>query len=447
MPTSSTSIPEQAIFFYVKRFFPDSINRKKFSNNHGKKYEADVFVPSARVAIEYNGAYWHENRLERDIEKNLFFSDNGIFTIIVFEGNLIKFPIKNGITLTRGTKEYNGLHMNEVITAIINEISKHTDDTTQTSAAAQFQLSYNQYEEDYPEILKSIFKKTCANNITSNCIFSMWDHEKNRGIDPICVPQNTTAKFWFHCPDGHSFRVAPGSWNHPHLQHDKCSQNCSVCAYNICPFLSQCPPFSKHAAGNLRLISDICQHIQNHVWSCILGDCEWPQKFGSQLHMMIITSDSNLEMEMLWKYFDPETTVEERRRIKYAICHPFDLEEGEAGYVQLKSCSTKEGASIIRVLNGRTIEDLEICEKVMLEWNCMVLIRFANYQDSGEKQKAACKFLEGVIRYWEKDRFVLERYLNIIKNPFCSGDLNEEFKNKLREVVKMNHNRTSIPIS
>lgn len=50
-----TSFPEQAIFFYLnKHFF--CINNYKYDNT---KKEIDIYIPSLRIGIEYNGSYYH----------------------------------------------------------------------------------------------------------------------------------------------------------------------------------------------------------------------------------------------------------------------------------------------------------------------------------------------------------------------------------------------------
>lgn len=52
-----TSFAEQAVFFYVKRLYPDTISRYKA--DFLGKFELDVYIPSIRYAIEYDGEAWH----------------------------------------------------------------------------------------------------------------------------------------------------------------------------------------------------------------------------------------------------------------------------------------------------------------------------------------------------------------------------------------------------
>ena len=58
-----TSFGEQAVYYYVKQIFPDAINRaKKILTN---KMELDIYIPSIKFAIEYDGLFWHRNEKKR----------------------------------------------------------------------------------------------------------------------------------------------------------------------------------------------------------------------------------------------------------------------------------------------------------------------------------------------------------------------------------------------
>lgn len=49
----STSFPEQAVFYYIRQAFPDAVNR--YCTSDGS--EIDVYVPTEKIAIEYDGSY------------------------------------------------------------------------------------------------------------------------------------------------------------------------------------------------------------------------------------------------------------------------------------------------------------------------------------------------------------------------------------------------------
>ena len=72
-----TSFPEQAIFYYVKKLYPDAINsyRAPFLG----LMELDIYIPSLNWAIEYDGEPWHrKDKLKREETKYQKCVQNGI---------------------------------------------------------------------------------------------------------------------------------------------------------------------------------------------------------------------------------------------------------------------------------------------------------------------------------------------------------------------------------
>jgi len=65
-----TSFAEKAIFYYVKKIYPDAIHRDV--EVLGNRMELDIYIPSIRLAIEYDGAYWHSNEKSRIRENAKF---------------------------------------------------------------------------------------------------------------------------------------------------------------------------------------------------------------------------------------------------------------------------------------------------------------------------------------------------------------------------------------
>jgi rubrerythrin len=62
----STSFPEQAVFFYIKKCFPDAINRYKEPFEKGM--ELDIYIPSMKFGIEYDGIAFHNDDDQHDRE-------------------------------------------------------------------------------------------------------------------------------------------------------------------------------------------------------------------------------------------------------------------------------------------------------------------------------------------------------------------------------------------
>ena len=53
-----TSFAEQAFFYYIKQIFPDAESR--VTGIIGRRMELDIYIPSPKIAIEYDGEFWHK---------------------------------------------------------------------------------------------------------------------------------------------------------------------------------------------------------------------------------------------------------------------------------------------------------------------------------------------------------------------------------------------------
>lgn len=82
--TTKTSFQEKAIFYYLSKIYH---NVQKISQWEFIGYELDIYIPSIKTAIEYDGI-WHKNTLENDNKKNKACKDNGITLIRIRESGL-----------------------------------------------------------------------------------------------------------------------------------------------------------------------------------------------------------------------------------------------------------------------------------------------------------------------------------------------------------------------
>ena len=75
-----TSFPEQAVFFYIKKKFPEAINSYKDVFSGGM--ELDIYIPSLKTGIEYDGIAWHKDgSLEKETRKYEICKSHGITLI------------------------------------------------------------------------------------------------------------------------------------------------------------------------------------------------------------------------------------------------------------------------------------------------------------------------------------------------------------------------------
>ena len=197
---SHSSIPEQIIYYYIKKKFPDAIN--SYTPEWLNKSEIDIYIPSLKLAIEYDGERWHRDII-RDIEKNKTIILNGIKIIRVREPNLPKLNDKSiNISIDKISSNYK--YMDDVVKEIFNFIDKNIN------------IDILVERDLYKIIENSIYNK-------NKDIVHEWDYEKNLNLSPKQVSINSGIKVWWKCSKcGNDWQATPNDRNR------KCG--CPACA-------------------------------------------------------------------------------------------------------------------------------------------------------------------------------------------------------------------------
>ena len=201
-----TSFQEQAVAYYAKKYFPKVVIGDKKAI--GK--ELDIYIPSIRAAIEYDGVRYHsdEKRVKNDEEKSEKCKRNGIRLIRIREYGLSE--IRNSENIIR---ENNRGHA--TLDAAIRQclemlgVSEPNIDTQKDSKDIYRQ--YKDYKAErsmggrHPELLKE------------------WDYELNVGIDPLMVSSSSSeVVHWICSRCGHK-------WEAPINGRAKENAACPVC--------------------------------------------------------------------------------------------------------------------------------------------------------------------------------------------------------------------------
>lgn len=181
-----TSFPEQAFFYYVKKFFSDALSR---DNSLGM--ELDVFIPSLRVAIEYDGKQWHEN-VEKEHRKNKKCTDEGIRIIRIKEQSVIEED--SGVTYVYRQDFYSSYSLNEAIRETLcllgveTEINVNVDeDRNEIYALFITSLKKNSLAQLFPELAEE------------------WNYSKNGKMLPEHFTAFSNRKVWWLGKCGHEW--------------------------------------------------------------------------------------------------------------------------------------------------------------------------------------------------------------------------------------------------
>lgn len=177
-----TSMPEYIIFFYLRNIFPDAVN--SYKSSFLGTTELDIFIPSKKIAVEYDGI-WHKQ--ERDKRKDLACKENGIILIRVRSNKIKTYSRKDPTFIIN---QDNRDELSNTIKQIISYIDSSVD-TSFVNVDADYQKIYNDYhsikisnnlEQKYPELAKE------------------WHPTKNGDLKPENIPATTaTTRFWWKC--------------------------------------------------------------------------------------------------------------------------------------------------------------------------------------------------------------------------------------------------------
>lgn len=190
-----TSFPEQAIYYYVKQVFPDAINSYKdiFANN--SRMELDIYIPSIKVGIEYDGKAFHSEtaNILRDAKKYTICKENGIILVRITDNlkynPIIKYDHKIEIP------DQSSKHLNYAISLllyklerleVVVDVDKDRKDILSYLTATDKSLA-----SEFPEIAEE------------------WDYEKNGKLLPQMIHPGSNERVWWKCKDcGESWKTS-----------------------------------------------------------------------------------------------------------------------------------------------------------------------------------------------------------------------------------------------
>lgn len=183
-----TSFPEQAIYYYLKKYYPDVEN----SNSTSIGMELDIYIPSLKIAIEYDGGRWHKNNISIEIKKNKLCNENGITLIRIRETDLEEFD--NCIIFKRKDNKTDA-SLSEVIKLLFKFLKINAD----IDVARDSIFIYNQY-------IINRKNKSIASKFPD--LVSEWHPEKNGEIKPSMINYGSNKKIWWLGKCGHEWLMA-----------------------------------------------------------------------------------------------------------------------------------------------------------------------------------------------------------------------------------------------
>lgn len=192
---NKSSFPEQAIFFYLKKYFPDTVNRDRDTIG----MELDIYIPSLKIAIEYDGAAWHdgEKAQDREYRKNNLCIKNGILLIRVREDDI---SYDDCAMCIRRRDLHSLVDLDRVINEVFDTISSSITpdvDTERDFNSIQEQLVLSEKSDSLEVLFPEVAKQ--------------WHPTKNGNTKPSMIKAHSNRKYWWVCEKGHEWQSVVSS--------------------------------------------------------------------------------------------------------------------------------------------------------------------------------------------------------------------------------------------
>lgn len=198
-----TSFAEQATYFYIKQLYPDALNRN--TPEFLGRMELDIYIPSIKLAIEYDGEAWHKkNTIKREERKYQLCKENGIKLIRLRE-KMPKFPSDIADEMFSMEELYEPKNLELMLCDLLKRINYSA--TWMLGCPIDINIS-----RDRPEILR--YKsdlKTRSLKYWYPEISKEWHSTKNGKQLPEHFQPGSDVKACWECPDcGNVYEAAIG---------------------------------------------------------------------------------------------------------------------------------------------------------------------------------------------------------------------------------------------
>ena len=179
-----TSFPEYAMIYYLQKQGLDVIHS---SRKYG--YELDVYIPSLKIAIEYDGYYWHKDKVSLDLEKNRKCENDGIKLYRIREGLSSLNDSSIDYVTQRNQKDFPKI-LEEILHEIIG-VSVDIDFERDAIAIGSLR--------EYTDKEKSVL-------FANPKLAKEWNYEMNGDLKPQNFTVSSQRKVWWRCQIGHNWQ-------------------------------------------------------------------------------------------------------------------------------------------------------------------------------------------------------------------------------------------------
>ena len=181
----NTSFQEYVLEYYLNLHGIETVHAYR-----GNGYELDIYIPSMKIAIEYDGSYWHKDKTKKDLEKNAKCENDGIKLYRIREGLAPLYSTSIDYVV-----QENQHSLSDAISEILSEITGTKVDVNLKRDAVAI------------ENLREHTEKESSVLFANPQIAAEWNYEKNGRVRPENFLPNSSKRVWWKCSKGHEWQA------------------------------------------------------------------------------------------------------------------------------------------------------------------------------------------------------------------------------------------------
>ena len=187
-----TSFAEQAFYYYIKKLYPDAINR--YTEIFDNRMELDIYIPSQQLAIEYDGVFWHkkEKREREEIKYKICKEHNITLIRIKEDADIDCRDIADRVYHTNNLDDRNNLQ--NLIIFFLQELESLRGTFLCGYPDVNLERDENEIREQYLTEQKEKSLEKLYPNLSKE-----WHYEKNGNLLPSMFQAGSSARVWWKC--------------------------------------------------------------------------------------------------------------------------------------------------------------------------------------------------------------------------------------------------------
>ena len=191
--THQTSRPEIRILTELMSIYENVISRHKIDG-----YELDIYLPDLGVGIEYDGAFWHHDKAEKDKQKQQYAENLGKRLLRVREAPLP--PISEADLIVNPRVELTKDVLDKLVLTIGGD-NKKIEAYVSRKTFVNEEL-FNTYLDYFPSPFPEKSLATLNPKLSEE-----WHRTKNHPLTPANFTANSGHKVWWQCEKGHEWQA------------------------------------------------------------------------------------------------------------------------------------------------------------------------------------------------------------------------------------------------